>query len=953
MPFTAKQEKYLHANDIPHKHDEPTRPPIDESYICPRCNSTNTPWVNESLSKIKCVECGNIEVFTKEADVRCQYCDTPFGSDKALTEHLQMYQGDKDHPKLNSGKYVKTEADIETPETPKPAEVPDPTKSIESTNTLQCIYCDNKYESSPSGAKEYEDHIRDKHVKKESIESLTFDSFVSQQINVLKQKSGKEVGLMYGNPTYGSSTEGLPIYGTLAYAGVSLNNRLYLPEELSKGHEKVVPILVNHSSTAGAEAELHRLSQETVDKLRSGTDIKIGEAKLHWDPDKLTLSYEGVITDEFFKKEVKEANMAVSLGIFYDADSPTICNEKCYTMIKGAEFREMSVVYHPGFPIATILTTEARLLKKSLESLQMQKVSTSEVKITNTETIPVQIAGKEVRLNVYKETVTENTHMSEQDDKIKDKSKDDIVSEPAKEAGSPASNKAADGNYAEAGSTSCPTGQEWDATLRKCVPSDTGDAGSRNNFRNASQQIPKVSGVSPGSENADLRSERQRTIEYYKAKERAEALKSIEKAELRNRAKEALLKERELDAKIKTAKSAAEARIPQLKNPAKELTGESSGKISADESLSKPSAWYASVKRGENVSPSFIWSVNKQDVYENADTRFTKSYDAHENVIYTPLSKDLKKATETIAGPVSTDFMRIMSEQVLVMPSGKVVTPIRQFCDTKILPPGVQDAFFYDFGAVTFGAVTEGSAMSDSSVTIRSAGGNASPRGTMLTINYTQIETSPIDLIAAANRSFALESVSDESIQVVNTAYNLDSGSSGDSTNRKAQGGGSKTGFWVDGNTGAQITTDASGLGKLTFQGLVSAKGVIQDQGLDDTNLITYTTGKAIRDLIFDPSLDSYIGFSRPPIITDATVERIAGTNLVRTSALAGTTQATTGSARSVMFVPNIAFGLVSGRDLTMEAQRRNELQAIYLTGTQRIAGYVKEVEATCRLSHL
>jgi hypothetical protein len=52
------------------------------------------------------------------------------------------------------------------------------------------------------------------------------------------------------------------------------------------------------------------------------------------------------------------------------------------------------------------------------------------------------------------------------------------------------------------------------------------------------------------------------------------------------------------------------------------------------------------------------------------------------------------------------------------------------------------------------------------------------------------------------------------------------------------------------------------------------------------------------------------------------------------------------------MFIPNVAFGLVGGRDLTMEVQRRNELQAIHITGTQRIAGLVKNLEATIRLSH-
>ena len=114
---------------------------------------------------------------------------------------------------------------------------------------------------------------------------------------------------------------------------------------------------------------------------------------------------------------------------------------------------------------------------------------------------------------------------------------------------------------------------------------------------------------------------------------------------------------------------------------------------------------------------------------------------------------------------------------------------------------------------------------------------------------------------------------------------------------------------------------------------------------------MTYTSGKAIRDLTMDADLDTYIGYSKPAIITEATVERIAGTNLVRSSAIANGQIAT--QKRSVMFVPNVAFGLISGRDLTMEAQRRNELQAIHLTGTQKVQGLVKNVEATCRISHL
>jgi hypothetical protein len=102
--------------------------------------------------------------------------------------------------------------------------------------------------------------------------------------------------------------------------------------------------------------------------------MRLGEVSLQWDPDNLTLYYTGEVTDQFFQSEVDDANMAVSLGMYYDSDSPQVCDESCYTVIKGAEFHEVSLVYHPGFPIATIEAYEALQRKQRLgESLQQVK----------------------------------------------------------------------------------------------------------------------------------------------------------------------------------------------------------------------------------------------------------------------------------------------------------------------------------------------------------------------------------------------------------------------------------------------------------------------------------------------------------------------------------------------------------------------------------------------------
>ncbi len=574
-------------------------------------------------------------------------------------------------------------------------------------------------------------------------------------------------------------------------------------------------------------------------------------------------------------------------------------------------------------------------------------------------------------------------------------------------------NNGADGT---AGGGNCPDGQIWNAHTRKCEDSDLGDASKRSIPEPVGKASSKTGGEAEsetvdgvpyvpvegselpddndegvkselitgqdGSEpavdpteitqtgdspndnaggNGDKSSENRRNRKYQHKIAKAEALRALEQAEMRVRAKELLAKEKELDARIRNARESAKPRA--LVNSPKGIYARGSKTSAVEAEISKPSAWFRAVQREENVSPAFIWHINKEKIYENYGKQYYKKYDVQGNEIRDPVPKvEVGKAysgeasTISVAGPPTADFMRIMSEQVLVLPDGKVVTPIRQFCETKILPPGTKEAFFYDFGPVTFSDIVEGDddpavAVPLSNPIIRSAGTETDPRGTRIDIGYQQTEESPIDIIASANRSFALESINDESVEVLFRAYNDDTGSSGSSTVRKAKGGGVKTGRWVDGNTGAQITSDGSGLDDLTYRGLLSAKGVIQDEGLDDSNLITYTSGKGIRDLTLDPDLDSYIGFSRPAIITEATVERIAGTNLVRTSAIAPATQGGT-SVRSTLFIPNVAFGLVSGRDLTMEAQRRNERQIIHLTGTQKIASVVKNVEATVRLSH-
>ena len=304
----------------------------------------------------------------EQEGAKCQFCK---GTGKVIVEK----KGIKECPRCEGEGYTtKPQAELENHKDDQ--QIDDITQEEEiqggiQPETEEQIEQDNNENEMEDFQEEQEPEDSDfGEPEEEKINTKAFESFVGKKIQVLKQKHpDKAVTLLMGtevNGDYGSKK----IKGTLAYAGVSLNDRIYLPEELAKGDGMTLPLLLNHSSTAGAEGELYRLQDDARQSLESGKDYKVGEVTLTWKPEALTLYYEGEVEHPFFQKEVDEADMAVSLGIYYDSDSPMLCNDQCYTVIKGAEFREVSLVYHAGFPVATIEAYEKLLKKKAVESMK-------------------------------------------------------------------------------------------------------------------------------------------------------------------------------------------------------------------------------------------------------------------------------------------------------------------------------------------------------------------------------------------------------------------------------------------------------------------------------------------------------------------------------------------------------------------------------------------------------
>lgn len=204
----------------------------------------------------------------------------------------------------------------------------------------------------------------------------------------------------------------------------------------------------------------------------------------------------------------------------------------------------------------------------------------------------------------------------------------------------------------EAGSDDRSDGQIFNAQTRKYETSDTGDSSKRS----IPQPVAKASSTSTGEAetvdgvdvedvsvgaelpddneegvktelggaepeeqvaeapenwrtNADLKSERKRTAEYHAKVQRAEAKSALETAKLRVQAKGLLAQEKELDARIRRAKETSKPRA--MVSPVGGVYASGKKTSAVETEISKPSSWLRAVQREENVSPSFVWHINK------------------------------------------------------------------------------------------------------------------------------------------------------------------------------------------------------------------------------------------------------------------------------------------------------------------------------------------------------
>lgn len=165
----------------------------------------------------------------------------------------------------------------------------------------------------------------------------------------------------------------LKVEGTLAMPRKSLNGNFYFASELAKGHDKIVPLRLNHDSS---EAGI------------------IGESLLLWDEEKEQLNYIATITNGMVETQVKALTengeqVKVSLGLSANSEQKVCHNDggDCMTAPIDVTFNEMSILLGeaPGIPEVSLSLSESKCGKYNIELFVKECKITSQSQ-ENTET---------------------------------------------------------------------------------------------------------------------------------------------------------------------------------------------------------------------------------------------------------------------------------------------------------------------------------------------------------------------------------------------------------------------------------------------------------------------------------------------------------------------------------------------------------------------------------------
>ena len=282
---------------------------------------------------------------------------------------------------------------------------------------------------------------------------------------------------------------------------------------------------------------------------------------------------------------------------------------------------------------------------------------------------------------------------------------------------------------------------------------------------------------------------------------------------------------------------------------------------------------------------------------------------------------------------------------IIVLPGGISVKPVRQWTQFKEIPQGNDKVRFYKIDIPAFGDITEGgSDISASTHTLTSIDVAAdTPRGFRQVVKKTEIEKYPSGLLEAIRSTARLRAIQDEASIILKDIAAPAAAASGYNT--------FVAGKHLRADTGANVgsTSDEDAAGEFLKEGVEFGRQKLEEAGFDVSpgNVVLAITPRAFRTLISDPDIATYVQNGDPAISQQGRLERYLGVDLFVTNTL----RTANNSYRNVMWVKGKAFAVASGRKLELEFDKNIDNQSVSVVATHRTNAGILDTNAYVILS--
>ena len=267
---------------------------------------------------------------------------------------------------------------------------------------------------------------------------------------------------------------------------------------------------------------------------------------------------------------------------------------------------------------------------------------------------------------------------------------------------------------------------------------------------------------------------------------------------------------------------------------------------------------------------------------------------------------------------------------IIVLPGGISVKPVRQWTQFKEIPQGNDKVRFYKIDIPAFADITEGgSDIGASTHTLTSVDVAAdTPRGFRQVVKKTEIEKYPSGLLEAIRSTARLRAIQDEATIILKDIATPAAAASGTNT--------FIAGSHLRADTGADVTSTSTedAAGEFLKEGVEFGRQKLEEGGFDVSpgNIVLAITPRAFRTLISDPDIATYVQNGDPAISQQGRLERYLGVDLFVTNTL----RTANNSFRNIMWVKGKAFAVASGRKLELEFDKNIDNQSVSVVATHR-----------------